>query len=116
MPRPIVDTLRAVRAGAMLDEAADKLNEVVRTVRDTGRAAKLTIELTVSRTTRSGHTLTISDKVITKLPEAGAGETLLFADEHGDLFTEDPKQTKLPLREVSSPTGADVLGNPPATA
>lgn len=45
--RPFFDTARDIRRGQFLEDCGDELQKVVKAVEDTGKAAKLVIELTV---------------------------------------------------------------------
>lgn len=45
--RPITDILRDIRKGALVDELTDALNDAVRAVDTTGKAAAVTLKLTV---------------------------------------------------------------------
>lgn len=52
--RPFFDVARDIRQGMFLDECADKLQEVVRAVDETGKSAKLVIEISVTPAARVG--------------------------------------------------------------
>lgn len=45
MIRPITDTLRHLEAGCLIDEASEKLSELVLAVDSTGKAGSITITL-----------------------------------------------------------------------
>lgn len=51
--KSITETLRHVRGGVLLDEASEKLAEIVKAVDTTGRSGKLTIELQIKKLSRS---------------------------------------------------------------
>lgn len=99
--RPIVDTLRELRHGAMLDEASEQLAEVVKRVRETGKSGALTIRLTVKPAGRGAvRTVVIEDDVANKLPEPDKEVTVFFPTEDGNLSRQDPTQMNLGLRAV----------------
>ena len=100
--RPIFETLRHLRGGVCLDEAADALAELVKAVDQTGKPGKLTIELSLKKATRGGA-LVAMDKITVKKPTEQPMETLFFASPEGSLLTENPAQGKLELREIAAP-------------
>lgn len=100
--RPFFDTLREIRRGEILDDAATELAKAVRAVDETGKAAKLTIELTIKPAAKIPGTYVISDKVRAKLPELPVGETILFGTPEGNLQARDPRQAELVLKGVES--------------
>lgn len=90
--RPFFDTLREIRRGAILDDCADELARLVRAVDETGKAGKLTIELSVKPASKGQGIYNISDKVRTKLPELPVGETIMFGTPEGNLQARNPSQ------------------------
>jgi hypothetical protein len=101
--RPIIDTLREIRHGAMLDEASGELAEVVKRVAETGKAGALTLRLTVKPAGRgSVRTVVIEDEVVAKLPAPDKEVTIFFPTEDGNLSRQDPTQLPLGLRPVGS--------------
>lgn len=101
--RPIVDTLREIRHGAMLDEASEELAEVVKRVSETGKSGSLTLRLTVKPAGRgSVRTVVIEDEVNSKLPAPDKEVTVFFPTADGNLSRQDPAQMNLTLRAVES--------------
>jgi hypothetical protein len=100
--RPFFDTLREIRRGQILDDCADELAKAVRAVDETGKAAKLTIELSIKPAAKIPGTYVISDKVRAKLPELPVGETILYGTPEGNLQARDPRQADLELKAVSA--------------
>ncbi|WP_407058777.1 hypothetical protein ACKZDW_10425 [Ralstonia syzygii subsp. celebesensis] len=47
--RPITDTLRHIAGGVFIDMASDKMAELVSAVDSSGKAGKLTLEVSVKR-------------------------------------------------------------------
>lgn len=100
-----IDTLKNLRGGAVLDEIGDELANLTRHVRETGRAGKLTITLTVSPVKKGqGDIVTIADEVRAKLPKLERPSTVLYTDETGGLSRKDPRQPDLPMAPVLSIT------------
>jgi len=106
MPRPILETLSHLQGGILLEDAADKMAELVSAVDITGKAGKLTIEITLRKAT--GNTMAATGKVKLTKPKEPELETLLFPTPEGNLLTEDPRQQKLPLKPVHTPSAADL--------
>lgn len=102
--RPIFDTLRDIRRGQLLDDAADKLQEVVKAVDETGKAGKLVIEINVAPASRGQGAMKVSDKITAKLPTLPAGETIMFVTPESNLVPNDPRQQKLDLKAVEPAT------------
>lgn len=98
--RPFFDTARDIRRGQFLEDCTDELHAVVAAVEETGKAAKLTIEITVKPASKTKGAVIISDKIRAKLPEVPSGETILFVTTENNLVATDPRQTKLDLKEV----------------
>jgi hypothetical protein len=98
--RPIVDTLRDLRQGAVLEEASEELHRIVQAVRDTGKAGKLTITLTVKPFDKNADILNIEDKVVAVVPQAPKGGTVMFTTVEGNLSRRDPRQGELPMAVV----------------
>jgi hypothetical protein len=99
MIRPITDTLRHIGAGCLIDEASEKLSELVNAVSSTGKAGKLTITIDIRKATAGA--LAVAGKVTIKKPAEPAIEVLMFPTPEGNLLTEDPSQIKLDLRSVT---------------
>lgn len=104
MARPILETLREIRRGALLDEAAAKLQELVTAVTATGKGGTLTLKLSVSPAGRGSQvrTVLIQDLVSLSLPTADREVTVFFPTADGDLSRSDPAQLPLGLRPVES--------------
>jgi hypothetical protein len=113
--RPIVDTLRELRHGAMLDEASEEMAEVVKRVAETGKAGALLIKLTVKPAGRGMvRTVVIEDDVSSKVPEPDKEVTVFFPTADGNLSRQDPAQMNLGLRAVEpafDPETGEVLAN-----
>lgn len=73
--RPITDTLRSIQRGAVLDDASEKLADLVKAVDAAGKPGKLVIEITVKKASRGGA-MHITAKTTAKKP--GGEDT--FAD------------------------------------
>jgi hypothetical protein len=112
MPRPFQETLHHINGGVLAYEVAEKLAELTLAVDATGKPGKVTLEITLRKSTRS--TIAASGRVVLQKPKEPAVETLLFPTPEGALLTADPRQAQLPLKPVAIP-GAEQL-TPPAAA
>lgn len=104
-PRPFFDTARDIRRGQFLEECADKLQEVIASVAEHSKPAKLVIEITVAPASRKGTAMKVTDKITAKLPALVTGETILFVTVDNNLVTSDPQQGTLALKHVDVETG-----------
>ncbi|SRR5260221_77414 len=103
MARPIMETLREIRHGAMLDEAAVQLADAVRSVFESGKAAQFKLTLTIKPASRgSVRTVILEDSISVKLPEPDKEVTIFFPTGDGTLSRSDPAQLPLGLRPVES--------------
>jgi hypothetical protein len=100
--RPFFDTVRDFRRGQFLEECADKLQEVIASVEETGKAGKLVIEIAVAPASRGQGAVRVADKVTAKLPALPIGETIMFVTPDNNLVVNDPRQTSLPLKSVDT--------------
>jgi hypothetical protein len=98
MPRPVLETLNHLGAGTLMDDAAEKLAKAVLAVDATGKPAKMTITIHLRKAT--ANALAVTGDVAVKMPSEPKIEALLFPTPEGNLLTEDPRQSKLPLRAV----------------
>ena len=106
MTKPLNENLIAVRveteAGDLvpiMDAAGDKFSELINAVTSHQKAGTLTLKIAVKPST-AGALAVKADVSITK-PKGLPPESLLWATPEGNLIGEDPKQTKLELREVT---------------
>lgn len=99
MIRPITDTLRFIEGGTFIDEASDKLAEIVRKVEETGKAGELTMKITVRQA--SAGALALTGIVSAKVPKDKPIEVLLFSTPEGNLLTSDPRQKDLDLKPIA---------------
>lgn len=101
-PRPFFDTVREFRRGNFLVECADKLQEVVAAVEDTGKAGKLVIEIAVTPASKGQGAVKVADKITAKLPALPAGETIMFVTTDNNLQANDPRQGSFELKSIES--------------
>lgn len=102
MARPIFDVLSQIRGGAAINDAAKELNELVRAVKETGKAGSLTIKLTVEPDKTDNTVVTIQPDTTLKLPKKARAKGIFYVDEKtGDLTREDPRQIQMQLEKTA---------------
>jgi hypothetical protein len=111
MPRPFLETLRELRAGATLDELAHELTHLVAAVRATGKPGELTLKLKVKPPKKSTTKyLTIEDSVTSKTPKLDREDTLFFTTHDNSLTRQNPDQPELPLQGFVDPETGEIVG------
>jgi len=100
--KPFTETLRQLDRGTLIEDLETELAEVVAAVRETGKAGKLKLTLTI-KPANSGNveTLLVNTAVDTTKPTPERGVTLFYATDENELLREDPKQFKLELKTLS---------------
>lgn len=106
--RPFFDTARDIRRGQFLEDCADELHKVIKSVEETGKAGKLLIELNIKPASKGQGAVVLSDKVKAKLPELPVGETILFVTPENNLVATDPRQKDLDLKAVPAATSGEL--------
>ncbi len=100
MSSSILDTLRRLDGGCLVDQASDEMAKVVQAIESTGKAGSITIKISLKRV--GGGALAADGRITCVVPKEAPSVTLLFATPEGALITEDPNQRKLDLREVAA--------------
>lgn len=93
--RPIFDTLRDIRGGAMLDEMSARLNELVSAAQETGQGGEIVLKLKLRHAKVGQGTFVIEDQIVTKVPSLKTSGTLLFGTPDGNLQRQDPRQANM---------------------
>lgn len=104
--RPFADVLRDLNHGQVADEAAVLMQELVNSVRSQGKKGTFTLKIDVAPMKGNSRALLISASATSKPPSSEPIAAAFFADDDGNLLRDDPRQTALPLREVSKPAYA----------
>lgn len=111
--KPIHDNLKSVRIEdeetgdllPVLDYAGQKFSNLVKAVVDTNKLGSITLKITVKPSTAGA--LAVKPEVKCVLPKGMPAEALLWPTPDGNLVAEDPRQSKLELRQVG-PASFDV--------
>lgn len=98
--RAFGDVLRQISGGELYEDLTGKMTEVVDAVMETGKPGEITLTLKIAKNGESA--VLIKDSVKVKVPER-ARDNAVFYVVDGDLQREDPRQGKLPLRDVTEP-------------
>lgn len=94
------------RNGVLHDELSDALQELVAAVATEGKGGKLTITISVKPANAGNGALTVTDEIKLAPPKETKSGSIFFVSPENNLIREDPRQTRLDLRQVS--------GNEPA--
>lgn len=114
--RPFLDTLRDLRGGNVHDELSDALQEVVAAVSAEGKAGKLTLTISVKPAGAGQGALLVVDDIKIAVPKPTNGGTIFYATPDNNLQREDPKQSRLPLRDVGAGPEPREIGIPGSAA
>lgn len=103
-PKQFSQFLAEQRRGLLHAELSEQLAELVTACMTTRKAGSLTLSVKV-KPTGDAH-VEVTDDVVIKVPRDVRPPSIFFTDEHGTLHRNDPRQGKLPLREVVNPEEA----------
>lgn len=97
MPRrSFVDTLRDVRAGSVIDQLDESLQQLVQQVQRTNKGGSLRLALDIRPMKGSTEAVVVKATVVTKTPQFDDQGTVLFPTPEGNLTRSHHKQTELP--------------------
>lgn len=97
--KPFAAFIQEQRRGGLHGELSDALQLLVQAVAEHRKGGTLTLQISI-KPNSDGATMTVSDKIVVKPPEAERGCAIFFADEAGNLVRHDPRQMEIPVREV----------------
>lgn len=103
-PRNTFSTLlQNHRGGWAVDEASEKLQQLVEGVRQTGKGGTLTLKLKISPASRgAANALVVTDDIDVKIPVLDNDSSIFFATNDNQLVRDNPNQQQLPLRTVEA--------------
>jgi len=93
MARSLSEILGEIDAGALLEQASEKLAEVVRNVQEVEKPGTFT--LTFSIKPNGSNKVFVDAKVTAKSPERAVETSMFFARPNGDLTRQSPKQEEV---------------------
>ena len=106
MAKPIHETLKHLAGGTFLDEAGDKLAELVAAVDSTGKAGTITLKISVKKSTKSD--MQVIGNITMSKPQEAPDATLMFPTPEGNLLLNDPRQQNLELKAVAAQTPTEL--------
>lgn len=102
--RAFLSFIEAHKGGDAISEISKAMRQAAAATQLTGKASAVDFQIKIQPATKgSAATLVIVTKTKTKLPEIEQPGSIFYADDDFNLVREDPKQIKLPLREVGAP-------------
>lgn len=81
--------------GSLDADVTAALADVVKQVHDVGKKGSVILEVVVEPAGKSGRTLAIGGRLMTKLPRADAELAVYYPDDGGGLHRDDPYQTRI---------------------
>lgn len=97
-----LDILRRLGRGETLNDLAAALTSVATEVVETGQPGEVTLKLKLTTREQGDAMVQITESITRKTPTPASRGQFLFAVE-GWLYSEDPRQTRMPFREVARP-------------
>lgn len=98
MAKAFQEVFEVLAGGEALSRASDALTELGMAVAETGKAGSVTITVNV-KPNGAGSVLTTA-KVASKIPASPMLDTVFFVTAGGSFLRDDPRQEKLPLRDL----------------
>ena len=96
MRRSFSDTLRDVRAGTVIDQLDNDLQQLVQQVQRTNKGGKLVLTLDIKPMKGSTEAVVVKATVTVKAPTFTDNGTVLFPTPEGSLTRNHHKQPELP--------------------
>lgn len=100
MPRGIVDVLGQIDGGAFYHDLNEQFAALVLACAEHGKSGEMTLKLKIKP--NGPNSIALVEDVKFKIPTPTRGVSMFFFATDGSLMREDPRQAKLPLREVAS--------------
>lgn len=98
MARPFADVLRELAGGEVYEELSAQTAEVVAAVQETRKVGEVSFKLKFKP--NGENSVIVTEEIKSKVPELPRGETVFFTTADGGLMRNDPRQERLPLRDV----------------
>lgn len=92
MAQSLTDIMSQIRGGYALNEAGKKIAELVKAVKETGKAGEISFTIKVAPDKTDDRVVTMKPSIKAKIPERGFSEGIFFLGPDGRLTKEDPAQ------------------------
>lgn len=99
--------LMRLGGGRLLEELTDALQRVSDEVVETGSAGSVTLKLAVKPLGRQGDVEIAVEETVSMSPPKRPPHAVMFYAVGGALHADDPRQTRLPFRDVANPNAED---------
>jgi hypothetical protein len=96
-----MDFVREHRNGIFHDELSDALRELVDAVATESKAGSLTVTISIRPAANVDGAVVVSDKIVVKPPVEKKSDSIFFVTPENGLIRDNPRQPRLPLREVA---------------
>lgn len=103
MVRSFGEQLAEINGGAVADQAALELAELVKAVMASGRKGSLVLKVEVSPFKGNSRTVQVAASSTLKAPREDAHAGVFFTGDGGQLFRNDPSQGQLNLGLADTP-------------
>lgn len=109
-------TIRRLASGHLLEDLADALERVAEEVAETGKPGAVSLKLAIKPLGEPGSVMIAIEEEIGRTPPKRSRGGSIFYSVDGGLYSEDPRQSRLPFRSVETATN-DIRepGTEPAT-
>lgn len=97
--RPFADWLQEQRGGLTHSELSETLNAVIEAVDEYRKPGSVTFTVKVDPS--KGNAVIVTDSIKASIPSADRDGSIFFVDADKNLQRDDPRQPRLPLRDVS---------------
>lgn len=98
--------IQDLRDGRAHSELSGLLEELITSVKETGKAGGITLKIKIKPASRGGDVdkVTVSDTISVDLPKPERGDDFFWLTDDNDLSRNHPRQQSLELREASPTT------------
>ena len=100
----LIKFLVPLAEGAVVPDLVNEIHEVVKAVRDTGRAGDISLKLKIAPCKGSARQVVVNAEINSKPPKCARPMSLYFTDEDGALHRQDPLQMGLKFDEAKPET------------
>lgn len=109
--RSFGQVLQSLEDGQLVDDlsiAIRDLNAKLQRQAEAQGKAKGELVLKIKLQADAGGTVQVDGEIVTKEPKPARARSVMWLTKDGNLSADNPRQTKLPLREIKAPEARDV--------